>query len=101
MTASETRKARRPEAVEIGRLIVAARRRKKWSQAKLNNRFRELCVVFGFDPTTYANVKCKISRWENGDRIPDQRTRRLLALALEVRPETLGLPLGPLADWPA
>lgn len=100
--APESLKAqKRPEAVEIGQLIAAARTQKGWSQDKLNQRYRALCVVFGVDPTNYGNVKCKISRWENGHRIPDQRARRLLALALEVRPETLGLPLSPLADWPA
>ncbi|MFG2042250.1 helix-turn-helix domain-containing protein [Dactylosporangium sp. NPDC048998] len=91
---------RRERARRIGRLIAAARKRKGWSQDQLNLRLRQLCVQFGVDPTTYDNVKGKISRWENGKRIPDQHSRRLLALALDVRPETLGLPLDPLDDWP-
>ncbi|MGI5238618.1 helix-turn-helix domain-containing protein [Dactylosporangium sp. CA-139066] len=94
------REERRARAKHIGRLIRQARKRKGWSQTRLNHRLRELCEHFGFDPTTFEHVKVKISRWENGKRIPDQRSRRLLALALGVQPESLGLPLDPLDDWP-
>ncbi|MEV6924023.1 helix-turn-helix transcriptional regulator [Dactylosporangium sp. NPDC051485] len=91
---------RRDRALRIGLLIRAARKRKGWSQYRLNLRLRELGEAYGFGSATYDSIKVEISRWENGHRIPDQRSRRLLALALGVRAEDLGLPLDPLDDWP-
>lgn len=91
---------RQDQARQIGGLIRAARKRKGWSQYRLNLRLQELCVAYGFGTATYDSIKVEISRWENGHRIPDQRSRRLIALALDVRPEDLGLPLDPLDDWP-
>ncbi|MFC4047806.1 multiprotein-bridging factor 1 family protein [Dactylosporangium siamense] len=92
---------RREEAKRIGQLIRAARKRKRLSQYRLNLRLQELGQMHGVGSASQDSIKTEISRWENGWRIPDQRSRRLLGIALDVRPEDLGLPLDPLDDWPS
>ncbi|MEU7868424.1 helix-turn-helix transcriptional regulator [Dactylosporangium sp. NPDC049140] len=86
-------------ARRVGHLIREARKRKHWSQDRLNDHIRRVAVLHAKPAASQESLKVMISRWENGKKIPDQYSRRLLSLALDVAPETLGLPLDPLDDW--
>jgi transcriptional regulator with XRE-family HTH domain len=68
---------------------------RNWSQPRLAAamvRVADECNRRVPEAATLANM---ISKWERGDRAPDQLYRHLLALALKVSVEDLGLDVDP------
>ncbi|MBO3736609.1 helix-turn-helix transcriptional regulator [Actinoplanes flavus] len=81
-----------PES-ELGferRLRRARKWKRRWTQLQLAQRICQIAPAHGGTAEQHS-LKTMISKWENGMKIPSQHNRHLLAVALGVTVEDLGL----------
>lgn len=70
--------------------LVTLRQRKGWSQRTLFARLDEQARREGSRIASWASMKTRISKWENGHVVPDEFYRGLLARVFAVDEEALG-----------
>jgi transcriptional regulator with XRE-family HTH domain len=84
--------------VEFGRRIRRARMSRRWSHMILAHRMREVAVGHGAN-ASLASLKVMLSKWEYERKRPNEYDRHLLAEALGVNVEELGLCHNPDFKW--
>lgn len=73
------------------RLLRAARRRRRWTQARLVAELERVARANGEPVASPASLKAMVSRWERGRSTPDDHNGRLLCQALGIREDDLGV----------
>lgn len=75
-----------------GRRLRRARLARRWSQLRLAHRMREIGAEHRGAATLHS-LLIMISKWENDRKHPNQYSLHLIAAALEVDVQSLGLPV--------
>jgi transcriptional regulator with XRE-family HTH domain len=73
----------------MGRL-AELRQSRGWSQRKLYAELERQARLEGSQIASWASMKTRISKWENGHVVPDEFNRRLLAAVFGVDEDALG-----------
>ena len=73
-------------------LLQAARKRRGWSQTRLDSELRRVAKIEGHELPQRGSLISMISRWENTGRVPDVYYRYLLRQVYEASDADLGFP---------
>ncbi|UGQ14285.1 helix-turn-helix domain-containing protein [Yinghuangia sp. ASG 101] len=76
-----------------------ARNERGWVQHDLRSRLRAAAASRGFTLVSDDSLKRRISSWENGRGVPDERYQALLCAVFEVEPDDLGFNQEDAPDW--
>ena len=92
MTAASAAGKESEESFTYGRRLRRARLAKQWSQLQLAHRMREVGAEHRGAAALHS-LLIMISKWENDRKHPNQYSLHLIAAALAVDVESLGLPV--------
>jgi len=92
MTAGSAAGNESEESFTYGRRLRRARLAKQWSQLQLAHRMREVGAQHRGAAALHS-LLIMISKWENDRKHPNQYSLHLIAAALELDVESLGLPV--------
>ncbi|MEU7909320.1 helix-turn-helix transcriptional regulator [Actinoplanes sp. NPDC049118] len=92
MTSARAADNESEESFTYGRRLRRARMARQWSQLQLAHRMREVGAEHRGTAALHS-LLIMISKWENDRKHPNQYSLHLIAAALEIDVESLGLPV--------